>query len=102
MKHIHTQVKPIDGFSARWDSILDRVRAAADRAVEGAGDSEMTIAVVGGGAGGVELVLSMQVFTQSLHRVYTEFTQSLLSVCTVFTARQDTPECLCVPLCPEV
>ena len=44
-------VKPINGFDARWRLLLDRVRnhAGATR-----------IAVVGGGAGGVELTLSMQ------------------------------------------
>ena len=56
-----TPVKPIDGFSARWDRILDRVRAAADGEGGAGAGAEMTIAVVGGGAGGVELVLSMQV-----------------------------------------
>ena len=44
-------VKPIHGFDARWRLLLDRVRnhAGATR-----------IAVVGGGAGGVELTLAMQ------------------------------------------
>ncbi len=44
-------VKPINGFDARWRLLLDRVRnhAGATR-----------IAVVGGGAGGVELTLAMQ------------------------------------------
>ena len=44
-------VKPINGFDARWRSLLERVRnhAGATR-----------IAVVGGGAGGVELTLAMQ------------------------------------------
>jgi selenide,water dikinase len=44
-------VKPIHGFDGRWRSLLDRVRnhAGATR-----------IAVVGGGAGGVELALAMQ------------------------------------------
>lgn len=44
-------VKPIAQFNLRWLSLLERVRALRDR---------FTIAVVGGGAGGVELVLSMQ------------------------------------------
>lgn len=44
-------VKPIDGFNARWLLLLERARnhAGATR-----------IAVVGGGAGGVELTLAMQ------------------------------------------
>jgi len=44
-------VKPINDFDARWRLLLDRVRnhAGATR-----------IAVVGGGAGGVELTLAMQ------------------------------------------
>eukprot|EP00612_Vaucheria_litorea_P002902 CAMPEP_0171460824 /NCGR_PEP_ID=MMETSP0945-20130129/5542_1 /TAXON_ID=109269 /ORGANISM="Vaucheria litorea, Strain CCMP2940" /LENGTH=817 /DNA_ID=CAMNT_0011987097 /DNA_START=123 /DNA_END=2576 /DNA_ORIENTATION=+ len=48
-----TPVKPINGFSARWQLILERVRADQPR-----GSSR--IVVVGGGAGGVELALSMQ------------------------------------------
>ena len=48
-----TPVKPIDGFCARWDSILERVLALAD-------GQRARIVVVGGGAGGVELALSMQ------------------------------------------
>lgn len=44
-------VKPITGFNQRWLALLQRVRAHAGR---------MTIAVVGGGAGGVELLLAMQ------------------------------------------
>jgi selenide,water dikinase len=44
-------VKPIAQFNLRWLNLLERVRALRDR---------FTIAVVGGGAGGVELVLSMQ------------------------------------------
>lgn len=46
-----TPVKPIDGFSARWDCILERVVATK---------KPLSIVVVGGGAGGVEMVLSMQ------------------------------------------
>ena len=46
-----TPVKPIDGFSARWDIIRERILAA---------DRRMDLIVVGGGAGGCELALSMQ------------------------------------------
>ncbi len=44
-------VKPIAGFNARWQRLLERVR-------EHTGATR--IAVVGGGAGGVELTLAMQ------------------------------------------
>ena len=44
-------VKPIAHFNQRWLQLLDRVRELHSR---------FTIAVVGGGAGGVELVLSVQ------------------------------------------
>lgn len=44
-------VKPIAHFNQRWLDLLERVRGLRDR---------FTVAVVGGGAGGVELVLSMQ------------------------------------------
>ena len=44
-------VKPIAHFNQRWLQLLDRVRELHSR---------FTIAVVGGGAGGVELALSMQ------------------------------------------
>jgi selenide,water dikinase len=44
-------VKPIDGFNARWQLLLARVRKH---------EGITRIAVVGGGAGGVELALSMQ------------------------------------------
>ena len=44
-------VKPIHGFDARWRLLLERVREHA---------GPMRIAVVGGGAGGVELTLAMQ------------------------------------------
>ena len=48
-----TPVKPIDGFCKRWDAILDRVLKLPIGATA-------KILVVGGGAGGVELALSMQ------------------------------------------
>jgi len=44
-------VKPIAHFNQRWLQLLERVRELHSR---------FTIAVVGGGAGGVELLLSMQ------------------------------------------
>ncbi len=44
-------VKPIAQFNQRWLALLDRVKAHSGKT---------TIAVVGGGAGGVELVLAMQ------------------------------------------
>ena len=44
-------VKPINGFNERWQLLLDRVRRH---------DGATRIAVVGGGAGGVELTLAMQ------------------------------------------
>ncbi len=44
-------VKPINQFNQRWLALLERVRAAT---------GPMRIAIVGGGAGGVELTLAMQ------------------------------------------
>ena len=44
-------VKPINGFNERWQLLLDRVRKHA---------GVTRIAVVGGGAGGIELTLAMQ------------------------------------------
>ena len=44
-------VKPIAQFNQRWLGLLERVRAL---------HTPLTVSVVGGGAGGVELVLSMQ------------------------------------------
>jgi selenide,water dikinase len=44
-------VKPIDRFLDHWDAMRDRLRAATTRT---------RVAVVGGGAGGVELILSVE------------------------------------------
>ena len=46
-----TPVKPIDGFAARWQRIVARVMRDA---------RPLRIGVIGGGAGGVELMLAMQ------------------------------------------
>jgi len=46
-----TPVKPINGFSARWEALVLRV-------MEGEGATKVVL--VGGGAGGTELALSMQ------------------------------------------
>src|SRR5690349_18832372 len=46
-----TPVKPIDRFAARWARVADHVRQAA---------RPLRIAVVGAGAGGVELVLAVE------------------------------------------
>jgi selenide,water dikinase len=47
-------VKPIAQFNQRWLALLDKARQWPSHR------GRMTVAVVGGGAGGVELVLSMQ------------------------------------------
>ena len=44
-------VKPIDGFVARWNALVERVLAT---------EARLRIGVVGAGAGGVEMVLAMQ------------------------------------------
>ena len=46
-----TPVKPIYGFGERWEALLDRVLSTP---------AQTRVAVVGGGAGGVELALAMQ------------------------------------------
>ena len=46
-----TPVKPIYGFSARWEALLERVMTTT---------TATRVVVVGGGAGGVELALAMQ------------------------------------------
>jgi selenide,water dikinase len=53
-----TPVKPIDGFAMRWEIILDRVTAVDNGTV-------VRVAIVGGGAGGVELCFAMH---HRLHR----------------------------------
>jgi len=58
-----TPVKPIDKFSKRWEAILDRARGAAQASRDqddAAPLQPLRLVVVGGGAGGVELALSMQ------------------------------------------
>ena len=47
-----TPVKPIDGFAARWEVILARVLAVENNKI-------VRVAIVGGGAGGVELCFAM-------------------------------------------
>lgn len=59
-----TPVKPIDGFAARWERIVTRVMADP---------KPLRIGIVGGGAGGVELVLAMQ---YRLRRLLTEHGQN--------------------------
>jgi len=49
-----TPVKPISRFSSRWDALIDSV---CSKTAQG---NVLTLAVVGAGAGGVELTLSMQ------------------------------------------
>jgi selenide,water dikinase len=50
-------VKPIDGLLSRWDSLRETLRAE---------EGSSTVAVIGAGAAGVELVLSMQFHLQSV------------------------------------
>lgn len=52
MKSNVTPVKPIDGFGTRWDYIMNRVLSKND-------DKIINLAIVGGGAGGVELCFAM-------------------------------------------
>ncbi|MBF2001603.1 MAG: selenide, water dikinase SelD [Synechococcales cyanobacterium M58_A2018_015] len=53
-------VKPISQFLATWDRIVTEIAQQPDRSLR--------IAIVGGGAGGVELALSVQARLQSLYR----------------------------------
>lgn len=60
-RHV-TAVKPIDKFSAKWDQILERAFALATaEGPNGRKGARVRVCVVGGGAGGVELALAMQV-----------------------------------------
>ncbi|GMH79022.1 hypothetical protein TL16_g08007 [Triparma laevis f. inornata] len=47
-----TPVKPIDGFAHRWSSLVDRVSSDVSNEI-------IKVAVVGGGAGGIELTLAI-------------------------------------------
>lgn len=58
-------VKPIAKFLAQWQQIVDQVRANPQQ--------DLTLAIVGGGAGGVELTLSVQA---NLQRIYRQCGQS--------------------------
>lgn len=51
-------VKPIGSFNQRWLALVERARRIA--AIGGAAPPSLTIAVVGGGAAGVELLLAIQ------------------------------------------
>ena len=90
-----TPVKPIDSFGARWEVILQRVLSATG-AIHAPGMTANTasvfsgalsstkkfhVAVVGGGAGGVELAFAFHT------RLHAEL-----------IARQVLPECVCVTL----
>lgn len=58
-------VKPIAKFLAQWQQIVDQIRANPQQ--------DLTLAIVGGGAGGVELTLSVQA---NLQRIYRQCGQS--------------------------
>mmetsp|Transcript_19625 Transcript_19625/g.34920 ORF Transcript_19625/g.34920 Transcript_19625/m.34920 type:complete len:889 (+) Transcript_19625:17-2683(+) len=58
-----TPVKPISNFSSKWDDLL--------KAIETTDQANITVGVVGAGAGGVELCLSMQARIESLTKTST-------------------------------
>jgi selenide,water dikinase len=75
-----TPVKPIDGFCARWDKILESVISAVERiksSTNRSSNSQFTIAVVGGGAGGVELCAAIH------HRLQSEIWSSSVPLETI-------------------
>ena len=84
-----TPVKPIDGFSERWDQILSRLAPQPPHSEAVRLLGLVRLVVVGGGAGGVELALSMQVrsFCPSsslclfLSLSHTRITHSLTQMC---------------------
>ena len=51
-----TPVKPIDGFSRRWSAIVNRLRTIIETETN---PPPFRVAMVGAGAGGVELCLAM-------------------------------------------
>jgi selenide,water dikinase len=53
-----TPVKPIDGFLERLDGLIGEVESRRDKPAHT--DPDLRVAVVGGGAGGVELVLGLE------------------------------------------
>jgi selenide,water dikinase len=55
-----TPVKPIDGFAIAWNTLLNKI-------IDYSEQKTLTIAIVGGGAGGVELAFSIH------HRICKEF-----------------------------
>lgn len=69
-----TPVKPIDGFAARWEVILGRVLATKSGDV-------VKIAIVGGGAGGVELCFAMHHRLQNeMKAIGEDFSQLQISI----------------------
>ncbi|GMH87259.1 hypothetical protein TrST_g6475 [Triparma strigata] len=54
-----TPVKPIDGFARRWEDLVDRVKATTSSSDQSSSDHTHKVAVVGGGAGGIELTLAI-------------------------------------------
>ena len=83
-------VKPIDGFSTRWDAIRSRVVAKALSRAAARSGGATRLAIVGAGAGGVELALAMQ------RRLHGEITRSggdatLVTVTVISRSRTVTP-----------